>query len=234
LATRLVVLQEAGLLELEPALREKTLVIHQSVPALACRRRAPDAPPAEIVMIGHLRAEKDPLTFMRAAALLHGSGARMTHIGGALEPALGERARATERSSPHYRWLGHLPHAAAMETLKQSDLMAITSLMEGGAHVIIEAILCGVPVLASDIAGNRGMLGDDYAGYFPVGDSGALARMIEKARSDPGYYALLRAQCETRAALFLPEREQAAVLQLLDNLAPRPTNPTDFSKTKSS
>ncbi|MDB5796080.1 MAG: family glycosyltransferase [Noviherbaspirillum sp.] len=222
LATRLVVLQEAGLQELEPILREKTRVIHQSVPAVAARRKrsAPDASNAGIIMIGHLRIEKDPLTFMRAAALLHGSGVRMTHIGGALDPALGEQARATEQSAPHYRWLGDLPHAATLEALQQNQLMVITSLMEGGAHVIIEAIVSGVPVLASDISGNRGMLGTDYAGYFPVGDSRALARMIEKAVSDPGFYALLQAQCDARAALFLPEREQAAVLQLMDNLAP--------------
>jgi glycosyltransferase involved in cell wall biosynthesis len=44
--------------------------------------------------------------------------------------------------------------------------MVLASHMEGGANVIIEAVCAGVPVLASDIGGNRGMLGDDYAGYF--------------------------------------------------------------------
>jgi putative glycosyltransferase (TIGR04348 family) len=225
LATRLVVLQEAGLTELEPALREKACVIHQSVPEASRGSGTANEASADVVMIGHLRAEKDPLTFMRAARLLRRPGLRMIHIGGALDPALGEQARLTELSAPHYRWLGSQAHAATLQTLKQSRLTAITSVMEGGAHVIIESIISGVPVLASDISGNRGMLGSGYAGYFPVGDSGALARMIEKALSDPEYYALLQAQCDARAPLFLPEREHAAVMQLMDNLAPDPRPP---------
>jgi glycosyltransferase involved in cell wall biosynthesis len=96
--------------------------------------------------------------------------------------------------------------------------MVIASRMEGGANVIIEAVTAGVPVLASDIAGNRGMLGDDYAGYFAMGDSDALARMIDRAQTDPAFYARLQTQCNARAALFAPAREQAALLQLLDNL----------------
>jgi glycosyltransferase involved in cell wall biosynthesis len=95
--------------------------------------------------------------------------------------------------------------------------MVIASKMEGGANVVIEAVTSGVPVLASDISGNRGMLGDNYAGYFPLGDSKALARLIEHARSDAPFLAQLRAQCAARAPLFSPEREKAAVLELVDN-----------------
>jgi hypothetical protein len=58
--------------------------------------------------------------------------------------------------------------------------MVLASHMEGGANVIIEAVCAGVPVLASDIGGNRGMLGDDYAGYFPPGDAAALAQLIDR------------------------------------------------------
>jgi glycosyltransferase involved in cell wall biosynthesis len=73
-------------------------------------------------------------------------------------------------------------------------------------------------VLASDISGNRGMLGEDYAGYFPVGDAAALARLIDRSIADPAYHALLRRQCALRAALFAPEAERAALLDLVDNL----------------
>ena len=64
-ATHLVVLQEQGLLELEPALRAKCSVIYQSAPKLA----AVDPPRRvlRVVNVGHLRDEKDPETFMRAA-----------------------------------------------------------------------------------------------------------------------------------------------------------------------
>ncbi len=218
LATRLVVLQEAGLMELPSALRGKACVIHQSARALKPREEHRSPRRFEVVMIGHLRAEKDPLTFMRAAALLAAPGLRMTHIGGALDAALGEQAQATQQALPHYRWLGNLPHRDTRQRLKRSALMVLASRMEGGANVIIEAVTSGVPVLASDIAGNRGMLGDDYAGYFPVGDSGALARLIERAAADQAFYRLLKTQCGARAPLFSPEHERDAVLRLIDGL----------------
>lgn len=215
LATCLVVLQEAALRELNSEQRAKTSVIYQSAPALKPVVRGAGARVRDVVMIGHLRDEKDPSTFMRSAAQVTQPGVRMTHIGGALDPALGEQALATQRALPHYRWLGSLPHAKARQYLKRSWLMAITSKMEGGANVIIEAVTSGVPVLASDIGGNRGMLGEDYAGYFPPGDSGALARMIDRAAIEPAFYALLKKQCDARAPWFAPERERAAVLRLL-------------------
>lgn len=222
LATRLVVLQEAGLQELSAEQRAKACVIHQSAPALTPAVRAVHARHFDITMVGHLRDEKDPLTFMQAAALVSSPGVRLTHIGGALDPVLGEQAAATQQAVSHYRWLGNLPHARTRQYVKRAYLMVLASKMEGGANVIIEAVTSGVPVLASDISGNRGMLGEDYAGYFAVGDSRTLARMIDRAVTEPTFHARLRSQCDARASLFSPQREQAALLQLMDDLISHP------------
>jgi putative glycosyltransferase (TIGR04348 family) len=231
-ATALVLLQPAGMAQLPPALRAKASVIYQSADTLQAAAHAAAPRHHDICMIGHLRDEKDPLTFMRAAALVTAPSARLLHIGGALDPELGRQAEATAAAGPRYRWLAALPHAEARQRLKRSHLMAITSRMEGGANVIIEAVTSGVPVLASDISGNRGMLGDDYAGYFPPGDAAALARLIDRSIAEPAYIELLRAQCAARAPLFDPAAEQAALLQLVDNLlhhaqtAPHDKEPT--------
>ncbi|MDB5763147.1 MAG: family glycosyltransferase [Herminiimonas sp.] len=218
LATHLVVLQDAGLQELHPALRRKTSVIYQSAACLKPIVRKFSPRYFDVTMIGHLRDEKDPLTFMRAAAMVASPKVRLTHIGGALDPALGKQAEATQRGYPRYRWLGNLPHATTRQLLKRSHLMVIASKMEGGANVIIEAVTSGVPVLASDISGNRGMLGDDYAGYFPVADSKTLAHLIDRTMTDASFYHALQAQCDMRAPLFRPEREKTALLQLMDNV----------------
>lgn len=218
-ADALVLLQPGGLGELTPALRAKTSIIYQSAATLknaalknAARRFF------DVCMIGHLRLEKDPATFMRASALIDTDRVRLIHIGAALERQLGELAQATQQANPRYRWLGPLPHAATRQRLKRCQLMAITSKMEGGANVIIEAITSGVAVVASDISGNRGMLGDDYAGYFPQGNAEALAALIERCAHDARFFELLQNQCAARAALFAPEAEQTALLQLVDNL----------------
>jgi putative glycosyltransferase (TIGR04348 family) len=215
-AERLVLLQPAGLEALPPALHPRTEVIYQSAPALP--RALPAAGGAfTIAMIGHLREEKDPLCFMRAAGLATAPGLRFEQIGRALEPGLEQAALQTAQRIPAYAWLGELPHEQTRERLRRCDLLALPSLMEGGAHVLIEAVVSGVPVLASDISGNRGMLGDDYAGYFPVGDAAALARQVDRAAGDADFYRLLCKQCAARAPLFAPEREQAALLRLVDN-----------------
>jgi putative glycosyltransferase (TIGR04348 family) len=224
-ADALVVLQEAGLARLAPQLQAKTQVIYQSSPTL--RPVAPSPSPAkrhiDICMIGHLRPEKDPLTFMQAAALVQNPRLRLLHIGGALDPALLAAAHATEAATSRYRWLGPMPHAQTRQRLKRCHAMVIASHMEGGANVIIEAVTSGVPVLASHIDGNVGMLGQDYAGYFPVGDAGELARLIERCAADAAFDALLRRQCAARAPLFAPGAEQAALADLVDNLLrPRP------------
>ena len=214
-ATALVVLQPRGLDELPAALRAKAHVIYQSAPRL---RPARACVPLDVAMIGHLRAEKDPQTFMDAARLVHAPGVRLLHIGAALDPALGRRARDTQDATQAYRWLGALPHMATRRRLRRCHAMVIASRMEGGANVIIEAVTSGVPVLASHISGNIGMLGEDYAGYFAPGDATALARLVERSVLDVRFHARLRRQCAARARLFAPAAERAGLLHLVDNL----------------
>lgn len=215
-ATALVVLQPQGLAELSPQERARAHVIYQSAPALRPARVHAGA--CDVAMIGHLRDEKDPLTFMRAAAMVTSPAVRLLHVGGALDPALGQAARATQLEEPRYRWLGALPHMAARRQLARCGAMAICSRMEGGANVIIEAVTSGVPVLASDISGNRGMLGEDYAGFFLPCDAAALAGLIDRIAIDGRFREKLLRQCAARRPLFAPGRERAALLDLVDNL----------------
>ena len=217
-ASALVLLQPDGLAQLAPALQAKAHVIYQSAPAMRPAAHGAQRRHFDICMIGHLRSEKDPYTFMRASTLVTSPKVRLLHIGGALESSLGQAATATAAVNPRYQWLGNQPHGVTRQRLARSHAMAICSLMEGGANVIIEAVTSGVPVLASDISGNRGMLGNDYAGYFPVGEAAALARLIDQSVEDPAFYDLLKRQCALRAALFTPESERANLLALVDTL----------------
>ncbi len=214
LATHLVVLQAEGPLELAPSLRAKCRVIYQSAPRLA-----PVAPPAgllRVVSVGHLRDVKDPLTFMRAARRLSGRGdIRFDQIGAALEPGLERAARRTAAECRHYRWLGPLSHAATRQRIRRAQLLVNTSRMEGGAHVILEAVQSGTAVLASRIPGNLGMLGPMPAGAFEVGDDAELARLVERARDDSDFLATLRAQALARAPLFDPAEEERQVVALI-------------------
>jgi putative glycosyltransferase (TIGR04348 family) len=216
-ATRLIVLQPAGLALLDEKLQRKTQVVYQSAPSLKIISHIVKvrAKYFDVVMIGHLREEKDPATYMHAVQFLKSNRVRMTHIGGVLDAELGVLAEKTQLGYQQYLWLGNRPHAETRQRLKRSHLMVITSRMEGGANVIIEAVTSGVAILASDISGNRGMLGDDYAGYFPVGDSVKLAQLIDQAASDENFYSQLQKQCAERASLFSPVRESETLLKIV-------------------
>jgi putative glycosyltransferase (TIGR04348 family) len=225
-AQRLVVLQELGVAALPPPMRDKARVIYQSTSArtpldkTAARLRA--------VMVGHLREVKSPETLFEAAHLLkERADICIDHIGEAQEAVWAERAKATQAQCPSYRWLGPLPHAATRRAIQRAHVLVHTSAMEGGAHVVMEAVRSGTPVLASRVPGNVGMLGADYQGYFEHGDAAALAALLERCRdgqgrldNDPAQPLLerLRAQCSLRAPLFAPEMERAALLQLLKEL----------------
>lgn len=228
LATHLVVLQEEGLAEMPAAHRAKCRVIYQSAPA-----RKSDVPATrgrrtfDVVLVGHMRAEKDPRTPMRALERLpDDSRVRLIHIGRALEEEYRLAAQALQaRTWPtvqRYVWHGGLSHGATLRRIANADAMVISSVMEGGANVIIEAVNAGVPVLASCIPGNVGMLGREYDGYFPPGDDQALARLLDRASRDCAFLTALQKQCTRRALRFAPAREEADVTGLVsDALAQR-------------
>lgn len=216
-ADALVVLQEDGLLALPPAVRSRARVIYQSG---NLRQTLPKSPRhLRAIMVGHLRSEKSPQTLFAAARLLRERpDIRIDHIGAALDPALGAQARATQAGCPAYRWLGALPHPDTLRRIQRAHLLVLTSAMEGGAHVILEAVRSGTPVLASDVPGNRGMLGAQYAGYFPCADARALAGLMVRARDEPAFRDRLGRQCAARDRHFEPAREQRALHGLVAEL----------------
>ena len=167
-ADRLIVLNELGARALPANLQSKARVVLQSC---AARKTLPKPRHhLRALMVGHLREEKSPTTFFDAARLLaRRDDIWLDHVGAALDPALGALATALMAQCPRYRWLGGLPHAAARRRIQAAHVLVHASRIEGGAHVIIEAVRSGTPVLASRIDGNVGLLGESYDGYFPVG-----------------------------------------------------------------
>lgn len=218
LATRLIVLQDMGPRELPARLRRKTRVIYQSCEPIARKTALKSC--FEIIVSGHLREEKDP--FRGAAALEYlpaASRIRITHIGGARDPLLATEARRWMQRQPRYVWLDELARSKALTTLARGRAMLLSSHMEGGANVISEALTARVPVIASRIPGNIGMLGKDYRGYYPPGDARALARLLWRIESDDGFLGMLRRQCAVRRRLISRVRERGGLRKLFLELA---------------
>lgn len=218
MASRLVVLQPHALRQLDDDLRARTRVIVQSMPPIVPVPSRDDV--FEVAVLAHLRSVKDPLRAAAATRLLPaGSRIQLTHAGAPLDDDLAGQARAEAATNPRYDWLGEQPRPAALGLLARSRLLVLTSRDEGGANVVSEAIAAGVPVLSSDIPGSRGLLGDDYPGYFPVGDTAGLADRLLAAETDRGYYRELADRCRELRDLVDPARERDAWARLLSELS---------------
>ncbi|MDA1100317.1 MAG: selenoneine biosynthesis selenosugar synthase SenB [Proteobacteria bacterium] len=199
--------------------RKKLHVVRQSALPLPGPRR-PAQRRFDICVIGHLRDEKDPFrTALAARRLPSHSRLRVIHLGKAHTPEFANRAIAEMAANSRYLWLGEVPGWRVRRELAKTRLMVISSNQEGGANVVSEAIVAGVPVIASDIAGNVGILGRDYPGYYPVRDEAALAHLLERAEIEPAFLDLLEGHGRKLEPLFLPAREQAALTQIVNAAA---------------
>ena len=213
----IVVLQSAALAMIPKSLQSKTHVIYQSTKPV--KRKVLLKKSFLISVIGHLRPEKDP--FCTAESLKYlgpESKIKVLHLGKAMSPEMKSLAKTYNKELKNYQWLDQLSHTETQQQLSRSHLMVISSLMEGGAHVVTEAIAIGVPVIASDIPGNRGLLGDDYPGYYPVGDAKALALRLQKAELEPSFYKSLEAHIKKRVHYIQPSVEKRSIKSLTDRL----------------
>lgn len=171
----------------------------------------------QICVIGHLRDEKDSLRAALAARLLpENSSVRVINAGKPHTSDWEVRACEEQAANPRFEWVGEIEKPEIQALMQRSHLMVISSIMEGGANVVSEACRIGLPILASDISGNIGLLGDDYPGYFKTGDEGDLARLLTKAETSPECVAELTSRVVQRAADFTPDAEQAALAAAIE------------------
>lgn len=217
LADRIVVLQEDAPRHLASRWRRKTEVIFQSARTLSPASKSRDM--LRCVVVGHLRAEKDPETLLAAIGHIpRDVPVTFRHIGAPLDATLAALARTLQRRDPRYRYVGALGHGLTRCAIRAAHLLVHPSLMEGGANVIVEAVTAGTPVLASRVSGNVGMLGKDYPGYFECGDASGLARRLVQTWEEPSGLRALERACASRRKLFRPESEARAVRRLLREL----------------
>ena len=218
MATRLTVFQPGTLDDIPDQYRDKAVVIYQSA-APPPGNHTPRKRFFDVCVVGHLRSIKDPFRLARASRKLPDtSKIQVLHIGGALTPEFEKQALAEEASNPRYSWLGELPHWKTLRLLARSRLFVITSEAEGGPIVLAEALAASIPILSTRIKGVVGHLGEDYPGYFPVGDTDALASLLQIAETDRDFYAELKNSCEKVKSLVDPARERESWKKLLKDL----------------
>ena len=169
-----------------------------------------------VCVIANLRSVKDPLRAALAARYLTAdSRLQIVHVGKAESEDWAQCAQSELHANPRYTWRGPATGGEVRRLMSSSHAMVISSIDEGGANVVSEALACGVPVLSSHISGSIGMLGPDYPGYFPTGKTRALAALLKRSETDPDFYNALVAHCNQLAHLVDSVQERQSWADLL-------------------
>lgn len=214
-ADRVVVLQDQAIHQVPAEIKRKVFVIFQSATMLK-NAPAPLKRSFEISVSANLRSVKDPFrTELASRQLPADSRISISHSGFALSESMADQALLATAKNRRYRWLGGLPRWKARRLVARSQALVVSSKMEGGANVISEALVNGVPVLASRVSGNVGMLGEDYSGYYDFGNTAELSALLSRFETDVRFRRDLRKECRQRAKLFTPHCESAALKELL-------------------
>jgi len=109
-------------------------------------------------------------------------------------------------------------HRALPAFYTAADAFVLPSLTEGHPKVLLEAMSCGRPCIASDVGGNRSILAGRDAGLlFDPADPGALASAIERVLTQEGLARRLgdraRAEVTTRYDLAVLVAREIDLLQ---------------------
>lgn len=212
----LVTLHDADLNALPESLQQKSICIYPSVSLPAgVKCTASEGSRFEVVMAGNLRAVKNPqLAVEVAASLPDDSPVFITSYGEASAQLASEMSRAN-LDCRHFNWYGKLDHASLIEKMALAQLLLNTSTVEGGANAICEAVTMGLPVIASDIRGNVGMLGEEYPGLFPSEDAQAALGLLQRCVDDASFYESLKKWVSERASFFDFATESSAWVDLI-------------------
>ncbi len=131
--------------------------------------------------VGRLSAEKDQATFVRMMQELRSAGREMTGVivgDGPDLDALRTLAADLSLFEPTLRWLGG--RADARRVIAGLDVFVLSSRIEGFPNALLEAVMMGVPCVASRVGGVPDVLGDDE-GQFDPGDARAAAALVTRA-----------------------------------------------------
>ncbi len=145
------------------------------------------------------KGHKDMIWAAEMLRILHESTSLVV-VGEGPERQRLEHYRDQVRAAEEIRFIGHRSDAAQL--LPHFDILWNASLYEGQSNTILEAMQASVPVIATDIPGNRDLIQHESTGLlFPASDIGALvkttSRLIESAELRKNLAAAAKAKVET-------------------------------------
>ena len=128
----------------------------------------------KVIFVGMLSQRKG-LSYLIDAIKKLGSSVELTLIG----RRTGD-CRPLDQALREHRWIPSLSHDEVLQEIRHHDVMVFPSLFEGFGLVVLEAMSCGVPVIATPQGGAPDFLVDGEDGFMvPIRDSEAIAEKLE-------------------------------------------------------
>jgi len=148
-------------------------------------RKSQDAPP-RLLFVGRLVYQKGLDLLFKALAELHAHPWELCLVGdGPQRPRLESFAEKNQITA-RVRFANWLDGSALLEEYHQSNLFVFPSRHEGMPNAVLEAMACGLPVIASHIAGNEELVVNGETGLLiPPEDVDALQQALAQLLVDP-------------------------------------------------
>ncbi|AOJ79933.1 glycosyl transferase [Burkholderia savannae] len=177
-------------------LRQPVVVVENAVGAMPSPAAADSAgvcgSTLRVVTVGGIRAQKNPRLFAEIARRLRGSRLRFAWIGD------GDAALKAELRDAGVEVAGWLGRAEVVARLRCVDVYLSTSSWEGMPVSVIEAMLLGLPVVASACAGNVDVIRHLQTGAI-FRDAGDAVELLASIDRDPALRARLAAAARQEA-----------------------------------
>jgi len=136
-----------------------------------------------VLWVGHLNANKDPLSVLEgvAQAAMRLPGLQLWCVFGDA-PLLGDvrqRIDGDPRLAGRVHLLGKVTHAKVEQLMRAADVFVSGSHAEGSGYALLEALACGVVPAVTDIPSFRALTDGGRIGkLWPCGDAAALAAAL--------------------------------------------------------
>jgi glycosyltransferase involved in cell wall biosynthesis len=166
-------------------------------------RLATSKRPEDVIALAARLRETEPDT----RVLIAGEGTRRPEY----------EALAQKVGADNVRFLGYVGDMPSFYAA--CDIIVLPSRSEGSSNMLLEAMACGKPVVASDIPPMREQLDHDHTGLtYPLGDIDELSRLVSELRADTGLCRELAARGLAAAARSSARSSAKRLAQILSRL----------------
>lgn len=207
-----------------PRRPSETIVIPYGAPVrpagAAPARRAPGEP-LRVLFVGSLGQRKG-LRYLVEAVDSLGPGFALTLVGTVPSAPCAPLAAALRR----HRHVASLPHAGILEEMSRHHVFVFPSLFEGFGLVLLEAMACGLPLIATPHTAAPDLITEGREGHLvPIRDASAIAARLAGLASDEDRRRAMGRAAILRAADFTWEKYRSTLAREVSRLTLRRSPP---------